>query len=780
MPTGEPQETPRLAAVDRYFEVSLYLLILVSVLALVSTGKLDLFSSLLGPLAVLYKGFRWWRTKRRSMALPVPEISPKSATRLVWAAFLFFPADLWLMSNTLAAGAPNPGLYGALLATVHLVLIALVVRLYSARTQRDHLFLALVAFANMLAAAILTVDTLFLAFFFLFLVLGVSTFVSLEIRRGAEGAAVRPLEAGTPGARMLHRSLRWTSGGVAIAALLLGALLFLAIPRYTAGYLGGFNMQPSLISGFSDDVELGRIGEIKKSPAVVMRIRIHTNRTLGADVHWRGVALTSFDGHRWFTDRQDSEAVTPDLQGWYQTGERILPFTRESFLQYRQRMMSYPIEMPRSLSYAVLLEPMASDAVFTAGRRTALRGSFSHGMDRAGRPSRGSYLSVDHTGSVVNPFHNFVRLAYEGLSWMPTYTPSTLRRAPADIPLEIRDAYLQLPKLDPRVTDLARSITANASNEFDRAMAIQTYLQTQFGYTLEQPSPPPADPLAHFLFERKKGHCEYFATAMTVMLRSIGIPARYATGFLPGEFNEVAGDYIVRASDAHAWVEVYLPDFGWITFDPTPSASAVPRGFFARLAFYWDWVELSWNDWVINFDFIHQAALMQTLQRSSRTWSERSSATFDLLRHKSMQKIREWQARLATSALLPPIILGALIGLFFLVRSATVRRFFAMQWSARFAAKEKWTPQLATLHYEEMLNILARRGWRKAPGVTALEFAASLPAGEFAGPVAELTGIYQSARFGAQPLDSRSLSALLDRIRALLRTKPLRSAAKTE
>ncbi len=769
MSAAPPIASPRLAAVDRYFEVSLYLLLLVSVLAVVSTGKMDLFSALLAPFAILYKGFRW-RRSRNAGAEPAPELSHKVATRLVWAAFFFFPADLWLMANTLAAGAPNPGLYGALLATVHLMLIALVVRLFSARTQRDHLFLALVAFSNMLAAAILTVDTLFLAFFFLFLLLGVSTFISLEIRRGAAGAVAPPLETGTPAARRLNRSLGMTAGSVALLALALGGVLFFTIPRFTAGYLGGYNLQPTLISGFSDDVELGRIGEIKKNTAVVMRIRVHSNAALGAGAHWRGAALTSFDGRRWFTERPDLVVSTPDIQGWYPASEPQPSMTREQFEKFRERARTYAMGAPRSMTYAILLEPMASDALFVAGRGSRVRGAFSHGVDRAGRPSRGSYLSVDRTtGSVTNPFHNFVRLAYEGSSWLPTYSPETLRRSPPDIPPEIRETYLQLPPLDPRVAQLAQSVTSGAANEYDRAMAVQTYLQTQFGYTLEQPSPAPADPLAHFLFVRRKGHCEYFATAMTVMLRTLGIPARYATGFLPGEFNDIGGDYIIRASDAHSWVEVYFPDFGWITFDPTPAGASEQGGFFARLAHYWDWIELTWNDWIINFDFLHQAAMVESFQRTSRNWSDRARLSALRLEHTTREVLRAIEARASSAAVLVPLGLAAALGFLFALRGGAIRRFVAMHWGLHFSSQGKWLPHLATLHYEEMLRLLARRGWRKAPGQTPLEFIASLSSASIAAPVADLTAIYQDARFGARPADSRALAELLIRIRALLR-----------
>ena len=171
--------------------------------------------------------------------------------------------------------------------------------------------------------------------------------------------------------------------------------------------------------------------------------------------------------------------------------------------------------------------------------------------------------------------------------------------------------------------NLPKQITAHADNPYDKARAIEGYLRSHYGYTLDLTGPPQADPLAYFLFQKRAGHCEYFAAAMTVMLRSVGIPARYINGFLTGEYNDVGGDFVVRASDAHSWVEVYFPAFGWLTFDPTPPSDEKPPGFFATLGHYWDWFELQWSEWVINYDFVHQFTLAQNLQRVSRDWTER-------------------------------------------------------------------------------------------------------------------------------------------------------------
>src|ERR1019366_5904852 len=105
----------------------------------------------------------------------------------------------------------------------------------------------------------------------------------------------------------------------------------------------------------------------------------------------------------------------------------------------------------------------------------------------------------------------------------------------------------------------------------------ESYLRKNFSYTLELPKTDMRDPIANFLFRRKKGHCEYFASAMAVMLRTIGIPSRVTTGFAGGVYNPISGWYVVRASDAHSWVEAYLPRLGWTTFDPTPPDPNPPQ-----------------------------------------------------------------------------------------------------------------------------------------------------------------------------------------------------------
>ncbi|HYL45620.1 MAG TPA: DUF3488 and transglutaminase-like domain-containing protein [Candidatus Limnocylindrales bacterium] len=736
-----------LSAVQRYFEISLYLLVSTGVVAVVSTSKLDLFTTVVPIIALGYKGIRLWRGRG-------PEISVRVATWLVLASFLFFPFDLWVLSRRLAEGAPNASLYSALLAAIHLLLFATLARLFSARSNRDYAFLAMLAFASILASAILTVETSFLISLAVFLVLAVSTFVALEIRRGAAGAVSPPLEPGTPLAQRLTRSLGLTSLLVAVGTLILGAVNFFLIPRFTTGYLSAMNLQPTLMTGFSDNVTLGEIGRIKKNSAVVMRIRVEDDPARAEGIHWRGLALTDFDGRRWFTPQHDPIIVSPNIEGEY-------------------HLMSTPLRSGEfyPLRYTVLMEPIASDAVFVAPRLERIHGRFTNAADRAGDRRRPAYLMIDKTGSIFNPFHNDTKVRYEASSLVPMVPPEELRAAAEPYPDNIRALYLQLPRLDPRIPKLAEQIAAGSNNNYDKAANIERYLKTRFGYTLDLTGPPTADPLSYFLFVRRAGHCEYFASAMTVMLRSLGIPARYATGFLPGQFNDVAGDYIVRASDAHAWVEAYFPGFGWITFDPTPSAEEKPASLLSRLALYWDWFQFAWSEWIINYDFSHQITLAQNLQKSSRDWSERARQFYQKKQREVLSLLLKLDRRIEASPYFLPTILIFLVSLLVYMRGRPLIAYILARLALRARRGGNLTASLASLEYREMLRLLEKRGWKKAPSQTPLEFAAAIPAPDLSAPIAQLTEIYQSARFGDHPAPVEQMSALLRAIRDAVRSR---------
>jgi len=755
--------TTPLPAVQRYFEVSLFLLVATGVGAIVSTGKLDLPSVLIPSVALIYKGVRMYRGRG-------PEISPRAANWLVLCYFLFFFSfDIWYVSRGLAEGAPNPPLYAALLSAIHLTLFATIVRLYSARSNRDYAFLAVLAVASMLVSAILTVETSFLIALGVFLVLSVSTFVALEIRRSATGAVSPAFDPDSPGARRLNRALGLTSLLVATGVLAFGVVLFFFIPRFSTGYLSSLSLQSGFLTGFSDSVALGQIGEIKKNPAVVMRITIDGDPTRAADMHWRGIILTTFTGNKWSTPPQDDIVLQPSATG-----------------EYFFAAPPKPNERFNTLRYTVLMEPLGTDAVFVAPPVDMLRGKFgldsvppsasstSHGfvLSQDGVASRG-YLFVDNTGSIFNPTHNNSKTRYEASARLPLISPDELRRASPDYSQDIRDTYLQLPpNLDPRIKKLAEDITTRDVNNYDRAAEIRRYLIGHYSYTLNLTAPtgPNADPLSYFLFVRRAGHCEYFATAMTVLLRSLGVPARYVTGFLPGEYNDVGGDYIIRGSDAHAWVEVYFNGYGWLTFDPTPPSNE-ERGFLNRFALYWDWFQLTWNEWVVNYDFAHQLTLGRNVHDSTKSWNDRMRAFYRREQKRVVARILALDKRTEASPYFLPGVLVLLLALLFTLRGRSMIRYVVTRWSLRARRRGDLTASLASLEYTEMLRLLEKRGWKKLASQTPLEFAAAIPAPDLSAPVLQLTEMYQSARFGNHPAPVEQMSTLLRSIRNSLRNR---------
>lgn len=167
---------------------------------------------------------------------------------------------------------------------------------------------------------------------------------------------------------------------------------------------------------------------------------------------------------------------------------------------------------------------------------------------------------------------------YRADSIMPTASIEELRLAGTNYPDWVRQRFLQLPDSMPaRVLDLARELTATQETPYDRAAAIEAYLR-QYPYTLDIGLPPSGVDVAdYFLFDLKEGYCDYYATAMVVLARAAGLPARMATGYAPGRYEYESARYVVTEADAHSWPEVYFPGYGWVGFEPTGGLAALNR-----------------------------------------------------------------------------------------------------------------------------------------------------------------------------------------------------------
>ena len=365
----------------------------------------------------------------------------------------------------------------------------------------------------------------------------------------------------------------------------------------------------------------------------------------------------------------------------------------------------------RPVHYRILMEPVGMNIFFLARVPQTLEGNYKN-------------LGVDDGGAVfdLDPDHPVGR--YEATSDVARPGASDLRAAGDAYPRYLDPAYLRLPaSLDPRIPRLAQQISGAAGNNYDKALALETYLRTHFDYTLQLSRTVPHDPLANFLFERKQGHCEYFASSMAVMLRSLGIPARIVNGFRTGEFNDLTSQYVIRASNAHSWVEAFFPGYGWIDFDPTPGASMVTRTGWNRFALYEDAMASFWRDWVVNYDAGHQQALAVGVREAKA-----ANLRFRFgIGGGSTTKLFSSAARRSESAMAgSPVRWGIFSGLtaIFLLLAVNARFLWQVSVSRRPLSRATGKVTLPGRHDLVRANdeyARRRHGWRKSPGPNALK-----------------------------------------------------------
>ena len=291
-----------------------------------------------------------------------------------------------------------------------------------------------------------------------------------------------------------------------------------------------------------------------------------------------------------------------------------------------------------------------------------------------------------------------------------------------------------------------------------------------YRYSLEMRAAGP-DPLSDFLFNVRAGHCEYFATAMAVMLRTLRIPARVVNGFQSGEYNGSADAYVVRQADAHSWVEVYFPETdSWVTFDPTPAdgrpAGTSGTGISGRLRRYADALELFWIQYVVAYDRQGQRTLARTIHDQISSYTFAASQSADGLG----ARLSAWWARKdggGALALLasPPAVASALIVLF--AAALLVLRRVGLLKFAWWRREARAADAAVVEFYGRMTDALEARGLCRRADQTPLEFAEAVGATE----VFTITKAYNRVRFGAQHL-SNAEAADVERCLRSVEEKP--------
>jgi len=646
--------------------VAIYLLVADGLAALVLGG-------LLGPAGALVVGIAvagsWWQEPLRRRIAEVPRLG---AVLVALAA----------LAVTLEVVTLAPAMLDAF---THLLVFLLLIKLYTRRTLRDVRDITFLAFFMLVAVSPATTSVVFLGLFVVFLVIGTWLLMLRHLLAEAEGAAAPPLRVG--------RDLVGLSLAASAATIVITALLFVIIPRVGQAALPLRPQVSRMVSGFSDRVELGAFGEIEADATVVMRV--HLKAWEGGsgrperlpNLRWRGMALDAFDGRAWTVSRSTLRL----------TLRRQLPVPFAVHQYY-----GGPV-----LTQEIYLEPIGSEMIFGAARVLRLHG-------------RSDFVTLDDLGNIAVPAPS-ARLNYTVESEPEVGDPRQADVADARVPPDARwlARYTQLPEIAPRITDLAREITAGSADRYEAATRLSEWLGRNLRYTRALQRTTELPPLEEFLFVQRAGNCEYFAAALAVMARSLGIPARVVNGFQRGEWNPYGDYFMVRLRDAHSWVEVFVSGAGWVSLDPSPRVGVETPVAAARATLWLDSLRLSWYRYVVSWSLHDQLAAAESVRRATWSWSAMALSARDV----------------ATLPRLAPALVAVALAAVLLVRRRRAARETAVTAMPRF--------------YARALRALARRGLMPAAGETAREFALRAGAGV---PLAPLTGVYERVRFGGAAL----------------------------
>ena len=615
----------------------------------------------------------------------------------------------------LAAGEPAPGLAAFLV-------VAQAGKLCAPRGARD-LGLALVVGIVLLGVA--AAEGVEPSFGLLLLLAALFTLAAARARTrlallretlGEPGSS--PLAVGA-GPRWLTPAAVLSGGRTGLLVAAGTCLVFFAFPRVGAKLLPARRQSTERLSGFTDEVGLEDIGRIKRSDQLAFRCELPPGVVLDPDgPYWRGTALDTYDGTTW----RRAEVLRLN---W--------TFEGVGAGQFQDRRLARPAGDP--IEATMYQEPIGSRYLFGPGAVEEV--TFKTAGPRA--------IHRDYHGgmSVLQPAA--VALAYRVRCWPGAI--SELRLPPRALEMR-RKACLELPErvdragLRAHALELLRrrglGLDAPPSR---KARVLTEHLAGSYSYTVEGTPPTGREPVEEFLFHRKTGHCEVFASALAVLLRAIDVPARLVTGYRGGDQNQWSGTWTVRQREAHAWVEAWT-EAGWQRFDATPAAQANPGAFGETMLALGDWLELRWFQYVIAFDAYDQ--------RNFLFWLEQSLPGLAGVAATSV----------GAGALLGGALLLSALALALLVRRLRRRR-------GAPASRDADSPGLRRL-----LLALRRHDLHPAPAETLLELArrAEERLGPPAGSLPEVVPDYYAARFGEHP--AAGSEARLEALAAALEALP--------
>ncbi len=539
---------------------------------------------------------------------------------------------------------------------LHLILFGIVAKLGSLVRERDKWHAWVGLFFLFLAAMATSVHPAVVVYLLSFVGLSLASLMRFVYLHHLTSFGYTPqhLLPPLPMGRFLAGSL--------VAMLLLALPLFAIFPRLRSPYISGLPgagfAGPDPLIGFSDSMSLGGIGRLQENQAVALRVEFEGPPPV--DAKQLRIKMATYE--RW------------NGLLWQRTEEsRRLPELSPNWVPLRQ-------VPPPLWSANLVLEPLDSVGM------PLLPGTVGFEIELPGlRLDRGG--AVLRSGSPLRQPLDF-RVTYDNKPSVPSL---------AEPPREENEPALDRTGVTPRIQELARSLAGDGSS-VERARRLEMRLQKDYEYALEFPAGTDGSPIETFLFEARRGHCEYFASALVLLLRAEGIPARLVTGFYGAEQSWWEKSWVVRQSGAHAWVEAWTPESGWVTLDPTPPSglpSASRMGAWALLRQGYDALLFRWDRWILSFDFEDQMTLADRL----RSWLERWRSRWRNARSLGLETVGRDSRELPSGGLVRPSWWSRnwkLLGL-----ALTIGLGLWVLWKIR--QREPWRARTAYLALRELL-----------------------------------------------------------------------------
>lgn len=709
---------------DQAFALSSILLATIAFSGLVFAQSVPLWLALPTAITLILSLLHAGRVPLVRRGIAQVSVSPTLWNVLLIGAFVVFLIDLTVISRDL------------LPAGIHFLVMLLGIKLFTLKQRHDYRHLYAISLMAILASAALTTDAWYFPVFLLYLLAAVWTLLLYHLTQetGEPPDFVTPTNTATGHAtfpsRITHRFF-WLTNGSAILTVALTLAIFFVIPRIGAGVLQKTSGEALRTSGFSDRVDLGTIGSVKQDPQIVMRVELPDQPLVEKDhLYLRGLAYDQYNGRSWSHSG---------------TRRRSLSLVADGTFLVRSAGSRVPGSLSVPIRQDILLETLDTAVLFAAPFAELVSGEFLT-------------VQADAMTGLHLPSPPASRIRYSVTSQIPQLVADERTASVLNYPDAVRIRYLQVPEGSQQVADLAHRVIQQAMTPFEQTLAIQQHLLENYRYSLETDTATLSHPLEEFLFTRKTGYCEHYATAMVVMLRTIGIPARLVTGFLATEWNEYGGYFTVRQRDAHAWVEVYFPHSGWITMDPTPSVNA--EGATTRwesVRRFGESLRLQWDRLFVRYSAKDQLAVVYGVREGSDALRERVSRWVSSLNVSIRQFLSPLTRRTQTFF---PDMLGLITGVTVigLALLLLILRDRIGLWATTHLPTSH--PQLAIVQlYARMLRTAERHGLSKPPTATASEFARLVEEKwKEAGPIiADVTNLYHQGRFSRTPLSQNEL-----------------------